>query len=45
MPGINQSPLSVYNLHFAVRMDTPKRCYTELMQWRNQQFPKQARIF
>lgn len=34
-----------YNLHFVVRMDTLKRCYTELMQWRNQQFPKQARMF
>ena len=28
-----------YNLHFVVRMDTLKRCYSELIQWRNQLFP------
>ena len=28
-----------YNLHFVVRMDTLKRCYSELVQWRNQLFP------
>ena len=28
-----------YNLHFVVRMDTLKRCYSELTQWRNQLFP------
>ena len=28
-----------YNLHFVVRMDTQKRCYSELIQWRNQLFP------
>ena len=28
-----------YNLHFLVRMDTLKRCYSELLQWRNQLFP------
>ena len=28
-----------YNLHFVVRMDTLKRCYNELIQWRNQLFP------
>ena len=28
-----------YNLHFVVRMDTLKRCYSELVQWRNQIFP------
>ena len=34
-----------YNLHFVVRMDTLKRCYTELIHWRIQQFPKPASIF
>ena len=28
-----------YNLHFVVRMDTLKRCYSELIQWRNQLYP------
>ena len=28
-----------YNLRFVVRMDTLKRCYSELIQWRNQLFP------
>ncbi len=28
-----------YNLHFVVRMDTLKRCYQELLNWRNQLFP------
>ena len=28
-----------YNLYFVVRMDTLKRCYSELIQWRNQLFP------
>ena len=28
-----------YNLNFVVRMDTLKRCYSELIQWRNQLFP------
>ncbi len=28
-----------YNLHFVVRMDTLKRCYSEMIQWRNQLFP------
>ena len=28
-----------YNLHFVVRMDTLKRCYSELTRWRNQLFP------
>ncbi len=28
-----------YNLHFVVRMDTLKRCYTEMIQWRNRLFP------
>ena len=28
-----------YNLHFVVRMDTLKRCYNELIQWRNRLFP------
>ena len=27
-----------YNLHFVVRMDTLKRCNSELTQWRNQLF-------
>ena len=28
-----------YNLHFVVRMDTLKRCYSELIHWRDQLFP------
>jgi len=28
-----------YNLHFVVRMDTLRRCYSELILWRNQLFP------
>lgn len=28
-----------YNLHFVVRMDTLKRCYSELLQWRKTLFP------
>ena len=28
-----------YNLHFVVRMDTLKRCYNELILWRNRLFP------
>lgn len=28
-----------YNLHFVIRIDTLKRCYGELTQWRNQLFP------
>jgi len=28
-----------YNLHFVVRLDTLKRCYNELLQWRKQLFP------
>ena len=27
-----------YNLHFVVRMDTLKRCYHELIQWRKRLF-------
>lgn len=33
-----------YNLHFTVRMDTLKRCYNELIQWRNQLFPNRESI-
>ena len=32
-----------YNLHFVVRMDTLKRCYSELVQWRNQLFPNSVK--
>ena len=28
-----------YNLHFVVRMDTLKRCFSELEQWRDRLFP------
>ena len=34
-----------YNLHFVVRMDTLKRCYSELIQWRNQLFPGSTSSF
>ena len=34
-----------YNLHFVVRMDTLKRCYSELVQWRNQLFPNSVKSF
>lgn len=33
-----------YNLHFVVRMDTLKRCYSELLQWRNQLFPERSSL-
>ncbi len=32
-----------YNLHFVVRLDTLKRCYSELVQWRNQVFPNSVK--
>lgn len=32
-----------YNLHFVVRMDTLKRCYNELLIWRNQLFPNKRK--
>ncbi len=34
-----------YNLHFVVRMDTLKRCYDELIIWRNQLFPDRMRQY
>ena len=34
-----------YNLHFVVRMDTLKRCYKELIQWRKQLFPGSSNSF
>ena len=33
-----------YNLHFVVRMDTLKRCYSELVQWRNQLFKDRSKL-
>ena len=33
-----------YNLHFVVRMDTLKRCYGELLQWRNRLFPERSSL-
>ena len=34
-----------YNLHFVVRMDTLKRCYLELLTWRNRLFPGSSNPF
>ena len=33
-----------YNLHFVVRMDTLRRCYSELVQWRNQLFSERSKL-